>query len=134
MFTKIGKKIKKFFICLGSFVGNFFKAIGRWLKRRIVKLGDKIGNWVISLRNEQIEILEKTIGVLVDENAKRSNELQEAAELVLDSEVELNKLAYENKILEDLAYSKMTQTLEMRHELALFIKEKELEAKINAKD
>ena len=115
-------------------IKDFFGKLGTWAKNFITKIGDKLANWIISLRNEQIKKLEEVLGDVIEENKETKKGLDEAAELVLDSEISMNKLAYENKVLEDLAYVKMKETIEARHELELIKKEKEFEAKIKLED
>ena len=119
---------------LGMIIKDFFGKLGTWAKNFITKIGDKLANWIISLKNEQIKKLEEALEITIKENKENIKGLDRAAELVIDSEISMNKLGYQNKVLEDLAYVKMKETLEARHELEIIKKEKEFEAKIKLED
>ena len=112
-------------------VRNFFVKIGNAVRDFIIKIGDKIADWIISLRNDQIKELKGAVDNLINENGKRVSELTEAADLVLNAEIELSTLAYENKILEDLAMKKMREIMEVSHDLELLKKETEIEKAVN---
>jgi len=116
---------------LAKKVRNFFVKIGNAVRDFIIKIGDKIADWIISLRNDQIKELKGAVDNLINENGKRVSELTEAADLVLNAEIELSTLAYENKILEDLAMKKMREIMEVSHDLELLKKETEIEKAVN---
>ncbi len=125
MTNKIIDGLKK----VGKTIWKYLKIGGKWLKAKIknfLDLWEKIKR-LKTLINE----LNDTIEELLTDNEEINKKLKEAEDIILAADSEINRLSYENKILEDIAITELKTTLEAQLKLDTLSKKKELEAKIN---